>query len=180
MLLIGALALGLVDVGSGGTTINSLFGLATGNQSHLDNNTFRSTLGGQMGSGKPNQIDYEWITIGDQCLTSQRAPQHLYYQIGSAFFLLAFVAPTTAFGVLWLRCTLIIGCILFTMWAYLVECMPDAILWSALFLFVNFIHMIIVLCKLRPVKFDKELEAVSHCQYYVGILCYLRFTSCWL
>lgn len=88
--------------------------------------------------------------------------QPLYYHIGCAFFLLAFLAPSYRYGpALYIRCMLTFGCVLFLMWSYLVECRPDVLLWTLLFIFVNLVHMAILICKLRPVKFEKEIEEVS-------------------
>lgn len=99
--------------------------------------------------------------VAAQCGSSYSF-QPLYYHIGCAFFLLAFLAPSYRYGpALYMRCTLIFGCILFLMWSYLVECRPDVLIWTLLFLFVNLIHMAILICKLRPVKFEKEIEEVS-------------------
>jgi hypothetical protein len=99
--------------------------------------------------------------IAGQC-HSTYSLQPLYYHIGCAFFLLAFLAPSHRHGAaLYMRCMLCFGCILFAMWSYLVECRPDVLLWSAIFILANLIHMVILICKLRPVKFDKEIEEVS-------------------
>lgn len=99
--------------------------------------------------------------IAGQC-HSTYSLQPLYYHIGCAFFLLAFLAPSHRHGAaLYARCMLVFGCILFAMWSYLSECRPDVLLWSAIFIIANLIHMVILICKLRPVKFDKEIEEVS-------------------
>lgn len=99
--------------------------------------------------------------ISGQC-HSTYALQPLYYHIGCAFFLLAFLAPSHRYGsALYMRCMLIFGCILYAMWSYLSECRPDVLMWSAIFTVANLIHTIILICKLRPVKFDKEIEEVS-------------------
>lgn len=96
----------------------------------------------------------------EQCVIWER-PHHLYYQLGNAFFLLAFLAPHGLFGALWLRALILVGCTLMAMYGYLVECKPDVVIWSGLFFMVNFIYLIVVLCRLRPVRFDKEIEGVS-------------------
>lgn len=99
--------------------------------------------------------------IAGQC-HSTYALQPLYYHIGCAFFLLAFLAPSHRYGAaLYMRCMLVFGCILFAMWSYLTECRPDVLMWSFIFIIANIIHMIILICKLRPVKFDKDIEEVS-------------------
>jgi blood vessel epicardial substance len=150
MLFVGVMALGLVETshvandlaagGNGGAVVPSVF-------SNLwENGTlFKSGPG-------------EW-TI-EQCFQWRRA-NHLYYQIGNAFLLLAFLAPNTSAGMLMLRCSLIIGCILLSMWGYLIECSMDTVIWSTLFLIVNVVYGAVLICRLRPVKFDKEIEAVS-------------------
>lgn len=111
----------------------------------------------------------------EQCLKWQR-PHHLYYQLGNAFFFLAFMAPHGPYGMLWLRSVLLIGCVLMAMWGWLIECNPDIVLWSGLFLAVNFIYLIILLCRLRPVRFDKEIEAVSTFLLYFFLTVYYIHT----
>lgn len=156
------MALGLVESSNGElpeTPVNS-----------LDNNTQKTlatpnnAINGNTHEGT-NLVDSFWNLLGNvlanQCRQTHSL-QHLYYQIGCGFFLLGFIAPSNLSGVLYMRCMLIIGCILFVMWSYLIECRPDVIIWSGLFILANFIHMAILICKLRPVKFDKEIEAVSN------------------
>lgn len=104
--------------------------------------------------------NYLGSIIDGQCHTTY-ALQPLYYHIGCAFFLLAFLAPTHRYGALYMRCMLIFGSILFAMWSYLNECRPDVLIWSGIFSVVNLIHTIILICRLRPVKFEKEIEEVS-------------------
>ncbi|XP_054731317.1 blood vessel epicardial substance isoform X3 [Anastrepha obliqua] len=125
-----------------------------------------TSVGSSAGSGTitwDNNGTLRSLNPGDwsieQCMIWQR-PHHLYFQLGNAFFLLAFLAPHGPFGALWLRALILIGCTLMAMYGYLVECKPDVVLWSGLFFVVNFIYLIIVLCRLRPVRFDKEIEGV--------------------
>jgi hypothetical protein len=89
--------------------------------------------------------------------------QPLYYHIGCAFFLLAFLAPSCCSHgpALYMRCMLTFGCLLLLMSSYLVDCQPDVLLWILFFIFVNLVHMAILICKLRPVKFEREIEEVS-------------------
>ncbi|XP_058064012.1 blood vessel epicardial substance isoform X1 [Anopheles bellator] len=86
--------------------------------------------------------------------------EHLYYQLGHGLFLLAFLAPSTACGALWLRCAALAGCILMGLWGWLVACSLDAVGWFGLFLGVNAVYAVALLLKLRPVKFEKEIESV--------------------
>lgn len=111
-----------------------------------NNGTLRSTYPG------------DWSI--EQCLAWQQ-PHHLYFQLGWAFLFLAFLAPHGPFGSLWMRATLLIGCIMMGMYGYLVECTMDVVFWSGLGIGINFVYLIVVLCRLRPVRFDKEIEAVS-------------------
>lgn len=127
----------------------------------------QSTAGTSAASGTitwDNNGTLRSINPGDwsieQCLIWQQ-PHHLYFQLGWAFLFLAFLAPHGPFGSLWMRATLLIGCIMMGMYGYLIECTPDVVLWSGLGIGINFIYLIVVLCRLRPVRFDQEIEAVS-------------------
>lgn len=179
MLLIIALALGVganvVNTGggngnSGTTTLSTLNGTSS------DNNTYKSSL---PNTSSDSNISFDEAIISQAgnllntlarfyCQSSEiNQSFNIYYQLGSVFFLLAFLAPHSPCGVLWMRITLITGCCFYTMWA---RCTPDALFWATLFLIVNFIYMVILLFKLRPVSFDKEFEAVStlHFLYILG------------
>lgn len=96
----------------------------------------------------------------EQCLIWQR-PHHMYFQLGNAFLLLAFLAPHRPFGILWLRSMLVVAAVLLAMYGYLIDCAQDVVLWSSLFLGINSIYLIIALCGLRPVRFEREIDAVS-------------------
>lgn len=86
---------------------------------------------------------------------------HLYFQLGNGLLLLAFLSPNSLAGMLWLRCLLAIGCVLLIMWGWLIECSIDIVLWFGLFLLINLLHSIVLIVRLRPIKFEKEIEAVS-------------------
>uniref|UniRef100_A0A1B0CKJ6 POPDC1-3 domain-containing protein n=2 Tax=Lutzomyia longipalpis TaxID=7200 RepID=A0A1B0CKJ6_LUTLO len=158
MLLLSALTLGLVE--STGQNVASGIGrenvLADSSGSseenmNMENNTFRLD---------PSPV--EW-TIGMDFTTAcptLRTPHHLYYQLGNAIMAVAFLAPGNPYGQLWLRSVLVIGCVLMAMWGWLVECTVDAFVWAIVFLVINFIHVIVLLFRLRPVKFEKEIESV--------------------
>ncbi|XP_023300765.2 uncharacterized protein LOC111682992 isoform X1 [Lucilia cuprina] len=130
-------------VGVGGMIVTSS---NTGGALSWDNNaTIRSATTG------------DWSI--EQCIIWQR-PHHMYFQLGNAFLLLAFLAPHRPFGILWLRAMLVIGAILLAMYGYLIDCAQDVVLWSSLFFGVNTIYLIAALCRLRPVRFDREIDAV--------------------
>ncbi|XP_050081666.1 uncharacterized protein LOC126568950 isoform X1 [Anopheles aquasalis] len=99
-----------------------------------------------------------WVSGPDCFAHSQH--EHLYYQIGHALFLIAFLGPNNVYGILWLRCLALAGCVLMLLWGWLVACSIDVIGWFSLFLVVNTLYVIVLLCRLRPVKFDKEIESV--------------------
>uniref|UniRef100_A0AAG5DVR5 POPDC1-3 domain-containing protein n=1 Tax=Anopheles atroparvus TaxID=41427 RepID=A0AAG5DVR5_ANOAO len=46
------------------------------------------------------------------------------------------------------------------LWGWFVNCSLDAVVWFGGFLVVNTIYVVILLCKIRPVKFDREIESV--------------------
>lgn len=85
---------------------------------------------------------------------------HIYFQLANAFFLLSHLAPSGLHGVLYLRCTLLVGCAFLALWAWMIVCWLDAALWNALFVAINFVHVCTLLYRLRPVKFSKEIEEV--------------------
>ncbi|XP_055709636.1 blood vessel epicardial substance isoform X3 [Phlebotomus papatasi] len=157
MLLLSALALGLVEstgqnvasgIGRGGVADTS----ASGEDNMWDSNT----------TFRLDSSPVEWaigMDLTTACPTMRR-PHHLYYQLGNALMAVAFLAPGGPYGQLWLRSVLVIGCVLMAMWGWLVECTVDAFIWAIVFLVINFIHVIVLLFRLRPVKFEKEIESV--------------------
>lgn len=124
-------------------------------------------------SGSVNATSTPWISNGtihflnkvgwpiDQCMVWQR-PHHLYFQLGNTFLFLAFLAPNISSGMLWLRIMLIIAAIFFAMFGYVVDCSQDLVIWSGLFFGINFIYIIVIITRLRAVRFDQEIEAVSY------------------
>lgn len=180
MLLISALVLGASATVANKGNDNSGSAAApafSSNHSSLDNNTYKSSAP----STPDNNISFDEAIIshagnllntlaGFYCQSSViNESFNIYYQLGSVFFLLAFLAPHSTYGVLWMRFTLITGCCCYTMWA---RCNPDALFWVTLFLIVNFIYMLILLFKMRPVSFDKEFEVVSNrfVIYFLSVL----------
>ncbi|KAG5337151.1 PPD1A protein, partial [Acromyrmex charruanus] len=89
---------------------------------------------------------------------------HIYFQLANAFFLLSHLAPSGIHGVLYLRCTLLVGCAFLALWGWTIACWLDAALWNALFVAINFVHVCTLLYKLRPIKFTREIEEVSEDQ----------------
>lgn len=160
MLLLSAMALGLVE----STSPNGAAAATTAGGDSSSVLSFSGSGGGGLFAGIGGDNDTFRTGPGDwsieQCL-SWRRPHHLYFQLANAFFFLAILAPHGAYGMLWLRCMLIVGFILMGMWGWLIECTGDVVLWSGIFLVGNAIYLIVLLCRVRPVRFDKEIEAVS-------------------
>lgn len=155
------MALGLVETGSGESSTNQTF--------PEDSHEVSANHDDGALHHQERTLDLLWTFVSKhlaaiipgQCHSTYTL-QPLYYHIGCAFFLLAFLAPSHRYGAaLYSRCMLVFGCILFAMWSYLTECRPDVLLWSGIFILANLIHMVILICKLRPVKFDKDIEEVS-------------------
>lgn len=149
------MALGLVDPGTS-DDIQALNGTVPEDTQKISTNIEGDgTLHHQDGS--PNlvwslMLKHLGTFIAGQC-HSTYILQPMYYHIGCAFFLLAFLAPSHRYGAaLYMRCMLVFGCILFAMWSYLTECRPDVLIWSAVFIMANLIHMVILICRLRPVS----------------------------
>ncbi|XP_075227383.1 popeye domain-containing protein 3-like isoform X2 [Lycorma delicatula] len=85
---------------------------------------------------------------------------HVYFQLANTFFFLSYLAPNGMYGILYLRCTLLVGCAFFALWGWAVLCSFDAFLWNANFVAINFIHVCVLLYHLRPIKFTREVEEV--------------------
>lgn len=111
--------------------------------------------------------------LSDKCRAAYSF-YHFYFHIGCAFFLLAFLVTSYRYGnALYMRSMFTFGCILFLMYSYLVECHPDVLIWTLAFIVINLIHMILLISKLKPVKFEKEIEEVGLCLNYIAA--YLTF-----
>lgn len=130
----------------------------------------------QLTTSNPELSDSHWLdkysngfsefiksSISDvtykQCLEWQ-PPHHAYFQVANALFLIAFLSPNGSYGILCARCALVLGSIFLIMWSYLIECSVDAIVWSSSFLCINFVYLIVLIYRLRPIRFEKEIDAV--------------------
>ncbi|GFY62099.1 blood vessel epicardial substance-A [Trichonephila inaurata madagascariensis] len=100
--------------------------------------------------------DLSWI----HCLGQWLPPNHILFQIANVFLFLSYLAPVGIHGLLYLRTCLMIGSIFFALWGWVVLCALDTFIWNAVFTLINFIHVIILLYMLRPVKLSKELEEI--------------------
>ncbi|XP_042911069.1 popeye domain-containing protein 3 [Parasteatoda tepidariorum] len=87
-------------------------------------------------------------------------PNHALFQIANVFLFLSYLAPVGVHGLLFLRSCLMLGSLFFALWGWIVLCAFDTFLWNAVFTLINFIHVIILLYILRPVKFNRKLEEI--------------------
>lgn len=144
MLLLSALTIGFVQTLNDGSIVN---------------HTVPTTSEDPRFSYENTSYDMT-VTINNGC-TDWKDINHIYFQLANTFFFLSYLAPNGMYGMLYLRCTMLIGCVFFTLWAWVVQCFFDAVVWNILFVTINFIHMCVLLFYLRPVKFPKEVEEVS-------------------
>lgn len=132
------------------------------NHSSFDNITYKTP---NNGFGIGSAFDGFGVALGDwtfeKCTSWQRPPHHLYFQLANALFFIAFLAPCESYGSLFARCALVTGSILMIMWSYLIECTFDVFVWSGSFLAVNVIYLIVLIYRLRPIRFEKDIESVS-------------------
>lgn len=87
---------------------------------------------------------------------------HIYFQIANIFFLLSYLAPNGIYGMLYLRCSLLVGCIFFAFWSWSVKCYLDALVWNLTFVLINLVYICTSLFYMSPYKFQKEIEEVSY------------------
>lgn len=98
--------------------------------------------------------------FGVNYCTRWKQANHIYFQLANAFFFLSYLAPNGMYGLLFLRCTLLIGCGFTALWAWTIECFLDAVVWNAVFIIINMVHISVLIFYLRPIKFAKEVEEV--------------------
>lgn len=106
---------------------------------------------------------------------------HIYFQLANIFLFLSYLAPNGIYGILYLRITLTIGCMFFSLWGWVILCAFDTFLWNAIFVLINLVHVVIICYYLRPVRFTPELEQVSRTFVLpVTCLCYLVGKGSWV
>ena len=88
-------------------------------------------------------------------------PNHVIFQMANVFFLMAFLATNSLYGMLYLRSCLAVASILFSIWGWIYLCQSDVILWNTIFATINAIHFVSIIRKLHLfVKFPKDVERV--------------------
>ncbi|XP_018909159.1 popeye domain-containing protein 1 isoform X2 [Bemisia tabaci] len=106
-------------------------------------------------------VPWSFESVFNISVCSQWGPvNHMFFQLANTFFFLSYLAPNGMYGILYLRCTLLIGCAFFAWWGWAILCSFDAFIWNANFVAINFIHVCVLLYHLRPIKFSKEIEEV--------------------
>ncbi|XP_057689761.1 blood vessel epicardial substance [Corythoichthys intestinalis] len=86
---------------------------------------------------------------------------HLLFHLGNVSLLLGLVIPTTlGLHMILLRLLLATGCLFFIAWATLYRCNMDVMVWNVVFLVINFMHLLFLLYKRRPIKIDRDLRLV--------------------
>lgn len=91
-----------------------------------------------------------------------RPINHVFFQVANIFFLFSFLTPHTSSGLIWLRASLMVGCVFYGLWAMSIECFLDALVWNSAFVVINFVYFAVQLYLMRPIKFHKEIEEVSY------------------
>lgn len=112
-------------------------------------------------SGVTQNVSFIASIFGAPVCLKWEPVNHVYFQLANTFFFLSYLAPNGVYGILYLRCTLLVGCAFFALWGWAVLCSFDAFLWNATFVAINFLQVCILLYHLRPIKFTKEVEEVS-------------------
>lgn len=91
----------------------------------------------------------EWLPIN-----------HFYFQLANTCLFLSYLAPAGLWGLIYLRLVLAVASFFFALWGWVILCAFDTFLWNAFFTLINVVHGIYLLCSLRPVRFDKQVEEV--------------------
>ncbi len=86
---------------------------------------------------------------------------HLYFQIANVFFLLSHFAPAGNCGIIYLRLMLLIGCGFFAVWGLEILCSFDVLIWNLTFVLCNLVYILVLLVRMWPIRFTKEIEEVS-------------------
>lgn len=110
------------------------------------------------------------------CKDWVNTPNDLYYHVVYGLFLFGFLAPGNNFGWIWIRSAVVVGSIMMFYSAWFHECDQEKVIWAIMFFIINLTYLTLALIKLRPVKFDKEIEAVSFMFMFIFFHVYYFFT----
>ncbi|XP_064089427.1 popeye domain-containing protein 3-like isoform X5 [Macrobrachium nipponense] len=87
-------------------------------------------------------------------------PQHLLFQLANGLFFVSYLAPSQMKGLLFMHSILILGFLLYSTWAWNIICAPDVFSWNFTFMLLNMGQTLYIIYQMRPVKVNKELEAM--------------------
>ncbi|XP_061614500.1 blood vessel epicardial substance isoform X1 [Phyllopteryx taeniolatus] len=97
---------------------------------------------------------------GTTCQEWEQA-HHVLFHLGNMSLMLGLLIPTMlGLHMILLRLLLVTGCGFFIAWATLYRCNMDVMVWNVVFLVVNFMHLLFLLYKRRPIKIDRDLRSV--------------------
>ena len=86
---------------------------------------------------------------------------HFFFQMANIFLVLTyFVNPTSQFGLLQLRFALMMAGFCFGFWGAFILCSLDTMIWNLAFAFGNGAHLVYLIIRIRPMKFDHEHETM--------------------
>ncbi|XP_069983410.1 popeye domain-containing protein 3-like [Penaeus vannamei] len=88
------------------------------------------------------------------------SPQHLLFQLANGCFFVSYLAPSQRKGLLFMHGILILGFLLYSTWAWNIICAPDVFSWNFTFMLLNMGQTLYIIYQMRPVKVNRELEAM--------------------
>lgn len=83
---------------------------------------------------------------------------HFLYQFANFFLVVSYLAPNSIGGILYLRCSVLLGSILYCLWGILVSCYIDAVIWNGFIIMINLCHVIAYI--IRPIRFSRPIHKV--------------------
>lgn len=102
---------------------------------------------------------------------------HFYFQLANTCLFLSYLAPAGLWGLIYLRVVLAVASFFFALWGWVILCAFDTFLWNAFFTLINVVHCIYLLCSLRPVRFDKQVEEVNNFRLHALGIAYSLHTG---
>lgn len=98
----------------------------------------------------------------------------IYFQIANVFFLLSYFASNSKYGIIYLRFMSLLGCAFIAIWGLKILCSFDIFVWNVTFIALCMIHILVLITRLWPTRFSKEIEAVMKHKYRKNQLHYVR------
>ena len=93
------------------------------------------------------------------------------FHFAHACFLISYLSPNTRYGQLSLHSGLMVGFLILSTWAWNVICAPEVFAWYFGFTILNVGQLLYLLYRMRPIRFDDDLEAI-----YVDLFAPLNVT----